>query len=248
MFYWFFSLSLCDMAGSEFLRKNLNQHTQKNKESFNQDVEIKQVVANVHHTLNDEYPDLQVYWKETISLRELESIVSDKTLTSNITYIKPDGGFLYIKLNGKDKYILSSEQKRQGTNDSRLLEGLSKQSQGNAAERLGKNVKGLDVLFCNEDIYPFVVFLQGCDFFDGESTIGDRIRTIAQFQEMNTINLYWKKIGKHLSTGGSYFMRGHSMYETPGTSNWTFDEMFLVMYSIAKQSIEHYLLESKKED
>lgn len=234
------------MAGSDFLRNNLNQHIQKNTESFNQDVEIRQVVSKVHRTLQQEYPDLPIYWKETVHLRELESIVSNKVLTSDITYIKPDGGFLYIKMNGENKCILSAEQKRQGTNDARLLEGLSKQSQGNAAERLGKNVKGLDVLFCNEDIYPFVAFLQGCDFYDPESTIGDRIRTIFHFQEINTINLEWRKIGKHLYTGGSYFMRGHSMYEKPGTSNWTFEEMYDVMYKIASASIEHYLHEYGK--
>lgn len=230
------------------LRTRVSQHEAKNKESQTQDIKIKQVIQKVHQTLSLEYPNLPIHWKEKIYLSELEAIVSEGRTTGNESYIKPDGGFLYIELMGKVKYILTSEQKRQGTNDSRLVEGLGKQSQGNAGERLGKNVKGLDILFSNEEIYPFVVFLQGCDFYDPESTIGDRIRTIAQFQETNKINLYWKRIGKYLFSGGSYYMRGHSMHQPTGTSDWTFQEMYEVMYSIAKQSIEHYLSENKKED
>ena len=141
----------------------------------------------------------------------------------------------------KKKYILVSEQKRQGTNDKRITEGKSKQSQGNAAERLGKNVDALDVMFGDEDIYPFVVFLQGCDFYDVESTIGDRIRTIAKFQETNKINLHWKQLQKHNFFGGSYFMRGHSMLDKPGSSDWSKKEMFDVMYEIATKSVEYYL-------
>ena len=44
-------------------------------------------------------------------------------------------------------------------------------------ERLGKNFNGLDLLFINEEILPFVTFLQGCDFHETE-TIGDRVITI----------------------------------------------------------------------
>ena len=36
-------------------------------------------------------------------------------------------------------------------------------------------------------------------------------------------------------------MRGHSMNEKPGTSDWTYDEMLIILVDVATQSIEHYL-------
>ena len=98
-----------------------------------------------------------------------------------------------------------------------------------------------DIIFGDEDIYPFVVFLQGCDFYDSESTIGDRIRTIASLQPMNQINLYWKQIRKNKFVGGSYYMRGHSMKDSPGSSDWGSQEMKDVMLSISQHALEYYI-------
>jgi hypothetical protein len=36
-------------------------------------------------------------------------------------------------------------------------------------------------------------------------------------------------------------MRGHSMNENPGTSDWTYQEMYNVIYEIASLSVEYYL-------
>ena len=229
------------MTQSQMLSDNKNQHVQKNLLSQAQDVKIKDVIEQVLISLLKKYPTLKFGINQTKSLREIESLISDQVRTGKSTTIKPDGGFLWVKINNVKYYVLVSEQKRQGTNDKLLAEGKKKQSKGNAAERLGKNVKAFDVLFDSHDIYPFVVFLQGCDFYDEESTIGDRIRTIALFQEMNKINIEWRKVGKRLWTGGSFFMRGHSMTDKPGTSDWTFDEMFTILFDVATQSTEYYL-------
>ena len=56
------------------------------------------------------------------------------------TSIRPDGGFVSLVLGDKLYPLLISEVKHQGTNDKRLAEGKSLQAQGNAIERLGKNV------------------------------------------------------------------------------------------------------------
>lgn len=226
------------------LSENKNQHSQKNTESHLQDLTISKVVADVKAKIEQQY-SIKVEKESQISTSYLESLINEEIQSRDNTYIKPDGGFLSFQLNGRKCYILVSEQKRQGTNDSRLLEGKKTQGKGNAVERLGKNVDAFDILFGNEDIYPFVVFLQGCDFYGEESTIVDRVRTIAKFQPMNQVNLYWKKITKHQSVGGSYFMRGHSMNDKPGTSDWSYQEMFDVMYEIASKSVEYYL---KKEN
>lgn len=82
-----------------------------------------------------------------------------------------------INQNGERRLILVPEVKRQGTNDARAKEGLSKQSLENAIERLGKNVVGLRAMFKSEGIFPFVCFGNGHDFRD-ETTIVDRVKTI----------------------------------------------------------------------
>lgn len=229
------------MTQSQQLSENINQHVPKNLLSQAQDVKIKDVVQIVLDKLKEKYPNLKFGITKTLSLRKIESLVGNTVRTGATSTVKPDGGFLWVEINRVKYYVLVSEQKRQGTNDRLLAEGKKKQSYGNAAERLGKNVKAFDILFDAHDIYPFVVFLQGCDFYDEESTIGDRIRTIALFQEMNKINIQWKKIGNRLYTGGSYFMRGHSMHQAPGTSDWTFDEMLTILSDVATQSTEYYL-------
>jgi type II restriction enzyme len=229
------------MTQSQKLSENKNQHIQKNIYSQSQDVKIKDVVREVKDKLIQKYSNLEFGIIDTLSLHKIESLISNNVTTGESSTIKPDGGFLWVEIKGIKYFILVSEQKRQGTNDKLLAEGKTKQSMGNAAERLGKNVKAFDILFDAHDIYPFVVFLQGCDFFDEESTIGDRIRTIALFQEINKINIQWKKIGNRLYTGGSYYMRGHSMNDAPGTSDWTFDEMLTILLNVATQSTEYYL-------
>lgn len=228
------------MTQSERLSNRLNGNV-KNEESKNQDDNIKLVVCWILSELSIKYQHLRFGVDETKMLRSFEKMINKEYTTLDSSYIKPDGGFLWVMINGTKRYILVSEQKRQGTNDKRLLEGKCKQSQGNAAERLGKNVDAFDVLFGDEDIYPFIVFLQGCDFFDKESTIGDRIRTIAKFQQTNVLNIYWKQIQKHNFIGGSYFMRGHSMNDIHGTSDWSFQEMCDPMFTIAETSLKYYL-------
>lgn len=221
---------------SDGLRVRLIENI-KNLQSQIQDNQIKTVVSWVKSALCELYPNLTFGVDQKMMLRDIEKLVNgDKYMTSDQTYVKPDGGFLWVKINKKKYYILISEQKRQGTNDARLLEGKQPQAFGNAAERLGKNVIAFETIFQDEEIFPFIVFLQGCDFYDGESTIGDRIRTIARFLPLNTLNIYWS--GRR---AGSYFMRGHSMKNAPGTSDWTNQEMFEQMFTIATTAVDYYL-------
>jgi type II restriction enzyme len=234
------------MSNSNRLSETL-QGNIKNNESQSQDVKIKDVIFAVIVFLQQKYPNLKFGFEKKKMLRTIEKLINGENYTtSDNTFISPDGGFVWVKINGIKFYVLVSEQKRQGTNDKRISEGKGEQGKGNAGERLGKNVDAFDVLFGDEDIYPFVVFLQGCDFYDEESTIGDRIRTINKFQQMNTINLFWRKLQKNTSIGGSYYMRGHSMNEKPGTSDWTFDEMYTILIEVATRATDYYLLQYGK--
>lgn len=138
--------------------------------------------------------------------------------------IRPDGGILYIQGKPNDKLtypILIAEVKNQGTDDLRAKEGLPKQAKGNAIERLGKNLVGLRTALMRESIFPFVCFGYGCDF-EANSSILDRVSTMAMFGKLNTIYLHNEEGGK--------FNRG-SFYFRP--EKWSIDEMTTVMKDIA---------------
>ena len=145
--------------------------------------------------------------------------------------IRPDGGILYLEGRPGDTMtypILISEVKNQGTNDLRAKEGLPKQAKGNAIERLGKNLIGLRTALMRESIFPFVCFGYGCDF-EEDSSILDRVSTMAMFGRLNTTYLYNEENGRF--NRGSFHFRA---------DQWSVDEMFTVMQDIAERAILYY--------
>ena len=144
--------------------------------------------------------------------------------------IKPDGGILsLLDADGRKYPILISEVKNQGTNDLRAQEGLLKQAKGNAIERLGKNVIGLRAALLHESIFPFVCFGYGCDFIENSSIL-DRVSTIAMFGKLNTTYLHNSGDGGRFNRGSFYFRE----------LRWTIEEMYSVLYDIAERSIYYY--------
>ena len=125
--------------------------------------------------------------------------------------------------------VLISEVKNQGTNDQRRREGLPRQARGNAIERLGKNVIGLRTALMRESIFPFVCFGYGCDF-EEDSSILDRVTTIAMFGSLNKTYLH------NAGTDGR-FNRG-SFYFRP--EQWRVAEMAAIMKDIAERSVLYY--------
>lgn len=147
------------------------------------------------------------------------------------TNIKPDGGILHIEGGSDSSFIypiLIAEVKHQGTNNLRKEEGLPKQAKGNAIERLGKNVIGLRAALMRESIFPFVCFGYGCDF-EEDSSILDRVTTIAMFGKLNKTYLHNCENGK-LNRGSFYFRE----------DEWTIKEMADVMTDIAVRSVHYY--------
>ncbi len=170
---------------------------------------LSRIVAELRHT----YPDVDFHY-------HFEN-----------TNIRPDGGILYIEGKPGDQLtypILISEVKNQGTNDSRVREGLPRQARGNAIERLGKNLIGLRTALMRESIFPFVCFGYGCDFED-VSSILDRVSTMAMFGQLNTTYLH--------SQGDGRFNRGSFYFRE---NEWSVEEMFEVMQDIAVRSILYY--------
>ena len=133
---------------------------------------------------------------------------------------KPEDKFIYP--------IVISEVKNQGTNDLRLKEGKKKQAKGNAIERLGKNVIGFRTALMRESIFPFVCFGYGCDFAP-DSSILDRVTTIAMFGKLNKTYLYNEEQGKF--NRGSFYFR---------EKKWSVNEMFEIMKDIAERSVLYY--------
>ena len=150
---------------------------------------------------------------------------------SEKTHMKPDGGILAIKSikdNNLTYPILISEVKNQGTNDLRAKEGLRKQAQGNAIERLGKNLIGFRTALLRESIFPFVCFGYGCDF-EETSPILDRVSTMAMFGRLNKTYLHNEGDGRF--NRGSFYFRAEE---------WTVDEMFDIMTDIAERAVLYY--------
>lgn len=150
----------------------------------------------------------------------------------NSSSIRPDGGILQICGNPGDSLtypILIAEVKNQGTNDLRSSEGLPKQARGNAIERLGKNLIGLRTALLRESIFPFVCFGYGCDF-EPDSSILDRVTTMAMFGKLNVTYLHNEEGGKF--NRGSFYFRD---------KKWSIDEMADVMIEIAERSILYYV-------
>lgn len=147
------------------------------------------------------------------------------------THMRPDGGILSLRRNdGKKCPILITEVKNQGTNDLRIAEGKKKQAQGNAIERLGKNVIGFRTAMITENIFPFICFGDGCDFAD-DSSILDRVSTIAMFGRLNVIHLHVE------GSPDTRFDRGSFFFRHPA---WTPEEMRGPMLRIAEASVYYY--------
>lgn len=176
-------------------------------------------LADIVNTLRSGFPDIEWYYKFEKS------------------HMKPDGGILFLKDKQDNSYpILISEVKNQGTNDLRIKEGKTKQAQGNAIERLGKNVIGFKTATMQESIFPFVCFGYGCDFEDGSSII-DRVVTIAMFSKLNVVRLFSEGSSSDIRRGSFFFRQ----------KKWTEDEMFRIMYEIADRSVLYYFSKYKKD-
>ena len=144
--------------------------------------------------------------------------------------LKPDGGILSVLSTSDIAYpILISEVKRQGTNDLRAQEGKRKQAKGNAIERLGKNVIGFRAAMRHELIFPFVCFGEGVDFAD-DSSILDRVSTIALFSKLRTVNLMNDGPEGVFNRGTFYFR------EQP----WTEEEMYNLLRDISRRAVQYY--------
>ncbi len=214
-----------------------------NKISKRQESALMRAVGRVRGELEKKYPGISFHW---MSQWELCSVIDrlkkiypdvDFCMTFQTSSMRPDGGVLSILDRSGGMYpILISEKKNQGTNDIRASEGKPRQAKGNAIERLGKNVIGLRTALLNESIFPFVCFGDGCDFAE-DSSIIDRVKTIAMFGDLNTVHLHNEGPGGMFNRGTYYFRQ----------AEWTEEEMYSRSLDIAERSILYYFSKYKRE-
>jgi hypothetical protein len=220
--------------------------------------------SQTENILNESIQDIIMYAKtlftdvikeNSISLFECQQIFHNiggpaPNINNKKFSMKPDGGIIYAKINGRYRPILIVEDKVQGTNDLRFKNKLKKQATGNAIERASKNIRGAEMIFSDIDIFPYIIFASGCDFHSSE-TISKRIdmmnfgypshfielnpnTTNDQIQEkieeiIDNIDLN-KKIGKSIA---SVFIKSHKWDEMEhGASRWKKEEINKILLKI----------------
>lgn len=223
------------MSKKHDLRKQ-RTNTVINTTSKRQEKTLDKSLMDIESLILEDFPGITLEHETQIKLKDIVSYLSKSYPDIDFHYyfdsssMRPDGGFLYLKSKDGNRYpILISEKKNQGTNDLRKLEGKRPQAKGNAIERLGKNVIGLKTALKKESIFPFVCFGDGCDFSD-QSSILDRVVTIAEFGHLNMIHL-------HNQGNQGEFSRGSFFFKV---EEWKQEEMTEIGYEIAKSSIYYY--------
>lgn len=237
------------MASSEDLRRNKQQHKPKNIHSKQDDKAIFGAMQMVIEYLNKRFVDqLQGYelcFDKAISYKYMIESIKQQRLRSEFDInfmgrtIKPDGGMISLNRQGDNrvgKIILISEIKKQGTNKQREAEGKPRQAQGNAIERLGKNLTGIRAMMNHERITPFVCFGWGCDFIEeyGDDFVMSKVSMLNQFYPLNKIYVHKRDGNSNMDSFAPV-----SMYfrEKP----WTQKEMFNILKEVAETSLRYYL-------
>ncbi len=229
------------MSTSEQLRHNAHQHVPKNTLSKGDDKTIATVMAQVVAYLSERFTlaDLgySLEYVKSIRVAALMDIIKEygkraefAALANADSHMKPDGGLLLLRKRDDPRYTriaLAVEMKRQGTNDQRLAEGKIKQAQGNAIERLGKNLIGIRATLQYEKVTPFVCFGWGVDFAEG-SSIRDRVITMNEFYPLNRIFIHKREGYAPVSL---YFRE----------KAWSEEELFEIMKEIAEAAITTYI-------
>ena len=236
---------------SKQLQQNLKQHKVKNIESQKNDKDIYFAQIEVKKYLEQRFPEYftksrnyYIILEKQISYKTIYQFIKKKGIRKELDWnfanrtIKPDGGVLYLKNYEKKDYqkvLLVAEVKKQGTNDIRQKQGKKKQAQGNAVERLGKNLTGIKTMLNHERITPFICFGWGCDFDLQESNFV--LSKVSMMNEFYALNKIW--VHKRDGDSNHNFFSPVSMYFRKNL--WKKEEMFEIMKEIAETSLRYYL-------
>ena len=238
------------MANSDQLRSNTKQHQPKNIQSKVDDKKIYSVMRRCISYLEDRLAnhldgyflefDTKILFRDLIKIIQFGNSRNEFDLTFAERTIKPDGGVIYLKKRDDETYlriVLISEVKKQGTNDKRQIEGKKKQAQGNAIERLGKNLIGIRAALNHQPITPFVCFGHGCDFkyeYGPDDFVMSKISMMNEFYKLNRTYVF-KKDGSsdrnHYSPVSMYFKE----------DEWSEDDMYNILKEIGETALRYYI-------
>ena len=187
--YWSFRKLKMESQGNKLSERHLRDGGGKSintEEAKVHDVKVKDVMEKVFQDLRVKYPEKNLSLRKTYPQSSIAQHFNPSYQSANPkSAIKPDGGILFLNDNIP---LLSTEAKKQGTNNLRCDKGLKKQAMGNAIERAHKNYNEIKNLF---DPYPYtgyILFGYGCDFQPGSSII-DRLGAMTYYDSFNTLHI-----------------------------------------------------------
>lgn len=238
------------MASSDQLRSNKEQHQPKNTKSRIDDKVIyramRQCIEYLKKRMGDNLRGYHLEFSKNIAYHQLMQIIANSGLRKEFDTvfqkrtIKPDGGVIFLCKDDDPDYIrliLVAEIKRQGTNRQRIEEGKKKQAQGNAIERLGKNLTGIKAALNHEPLTPFVCFGSGCDFvqeYNSDSFVMSKLSMLNEFYSLNRTYVFKRDGSSDKNTFSPV-----SMYFKE--KDWTQVEMFEILKEIGETAIRYYI-------
>ncbi len=226
------------MSDSTKLSKTIVKHKISSKTASNQEETIKRATQIVYKRIKLKWPTLHFAWESKLLI--IDTMYHNakahkdfgKEISNLNSSIKPDGGLIYLIDDRGSRLVLSSEMKKQGTNDSRTKKRLSKQAMGNAVERFHKNPAVIKSIVEDETIFPFIMFVSGCDFYKG-SSLRDRLSSPNRNARFNTYHLNKKRTKNgNMESIISIFVR---------VEPWGMIEVQEILYKMATKAIRHYI-------
>jgi type II restriction enzyme len=231
------------MGNSQTLSVSFQQSHQNgvvnSEDSIKTEHRVKKVLALSFNFVENKYKNLKFLHEDKIYKSDINSIVkrnfNQPELGTNqsvkSSFIRPDGGIIWIIINNKKYPLMITEAKKQGSNDKRAAKGLPKQGKGNAIERAYKNIKEGELIFNGEDFFSYIILCKGCDLEDTNSSIRDRLTSSNLSSPFD--KLYLKKVedvfgGKHCRT--SWFIKQMSD-----------DELFNIYIEALEYAIQYYI-------
>ena len=196
------------------------------------------------------------------ALQSVDQYLGQTLFVENAS-IKPDGGIIEVKDDKGDwRVVLVSEAKHQGKDIENIKAGKlvgKKNNQdiraaGNAIERAYKNVSEIANFMLAEHHFPYIIFLEGSNFLTQNVTVtrpdGRKVTLVYNDGMLNrldrlTASNYGMPINTNLCknrfvkcNGATIMLQAASIYTKGEGGHWNGDDMFNVMYDVAKTSLK----------
>ena len=253
------------MSQSVGLSKRITQMVEEgrhlNDDSCSSEKTLKKTMCEIIRYAEERFKPLgyTISLKKKISLYDCQSFFEKvggpkPNPDNNKVSMIPDGGVLFATSGEMRLPILIVEDKVQGTNDKKK----KRQATGNAIERGAKNIRGAEMIFAGREIFPYVMFVSGCDFHSTES-IAKRIemmnmgtpnhyvdiaKTTTQEQVQARIDAILPSINVKKICGksiASVFVKAHKWDEMKhGSSRWKKEEQVQILKKIIDKVLESF--------